>query len=174
MKIIAFAGSNSKESINKKLVNYTCSLIEDASIELLDLNDYEVPLYSIDREKENGFPEKIIEFVEKFEKADKIIISLAEHNGSYTVAFKNIMDWSSRYKLKFFNDLPLFLMATSPGGYGGGNVLAAAKNRLPKFNANIQAEFSLPNFGDNFKEGSIRDSELNGELKKKVTSFLNE
>lgn len=174
MKIIAFAGSNSKESINKKLVSYTCSLIEDASIELLDLNDYEVPLYSIDREKENGFPEKIIEFVEKFEKADKIIISLAEHNGSYTVAFKNIMDWSSRYKLKFFNDLPLFLMATSPGGYGGGNVLAAAKNRLPKFNANIQAEFSLPNFGDNFKEGSIRDSELNGELKKKVTSFLNE
>ena len=174
MKIIAFAGSNSKESINKKLVSYTCSLIEDASIELLDLNDFEVPLYSIDREKENGFPEKIIEFVEKFEKADKIIISLAEHNGSYTVAFKNIMDWSSRYKLKFFNDLPLFLMATSPGGYGGGNVLAAAKNRLPKFNANIQAEFSLPNFGDNFKEGSIKDSELNGELKKKVTSFLNE
>lgn len=174
MKIIAFAGSNSKESINKKLVRYTCSLIEDASIELLDLNDYEVPLYSIDREKENGFPEKIIEFVEKFEKADKIIISLAEHNGSYTVAFKNIMDWSSRYKLKFFNDLPLFLMATSPGGYGGGNVLAAAKNRLPKFNASIQAEFSLSNFGDNFKEGSITDSELNGELKKKVTSFLNE
>lgn len=174
MKIIAFAGSNSKESINKKLVSYTCSLIEDASIELLDLNDYEVPLYSIDRENENGFPEKIIEFVEKFEKADKIIISLAEHNGSYTVAFKNIMDWSSRYKLKFFNDLPLFLMATSPGGYGGGNVLAAAKNRLPKFNASIQAEFSLSNFGDNFKEGSITDSELNGELKKKVTSFLNE
>lgn len=172
MNIIAFAGSNSKESINKKLVTYACSLVEGATIELLDLNDFEVPLYSIDREKNDGFPDKIKEFVEKFKSVDKIIVSLAEHNGSYTVAFKNLIDWSSRYKLKFFNDLPMLLMATSPGGYGGGNVLAAARVRLPKFSAKIQAEFSLPKFGDNFNDKSLSDSELDKELKDKINAFM--
>ncbi|RYX80586.1 NADPH-dependent FMN reductase, partial [bacterium] len=41
MKIIAFAGSSSKNSINKKLAIYTSSLFKDADVEVLDLNDYE-------------------------------------------------------------------------------------------------------------------------------------
>lgn len=172
MKIIAFAGSNSKESINKQLVTYASSLVEDATIELLDLNDYEVALYSIDREKEDGFPQKIKDFVDRLKSADKIMLSLAEHNGAYTVAFKNIMDWCSRYKLDFFNETPLLLMATSPGAYGGGNVLEAAEKRLPKFKANIVAKFSLPNFNDNFDQGKITNSELNNELKEKVSKFI--
>lgn len=172
MKVIAFAGSNSKESINKKLVTYTCSLIKNASVELLDLNDYEVPIYSIDKEKSDGFPDAIKTFVSKFESADKIIVSLAEHNGSYTAVFKNLIDWSSRYKLKFFNDLPMFLMATSPGGFGGGNVLAAARDRMPKFSAQIEAEFSLPKFGENFHDKAVNNLELDKELKEKLNDFM--
>lgn len=173
MKIIAFAGSNSKESINKKLVVYACSIIENVTIELLDLNDYEVPLFSVDREKNDGFPDEVKTFVKKLGAADKIVVSLAEHNGSYTAAFKNLMDWSSRYKLDFFNDLPMLLMGTSPGGYGGGSVLTAAKNRFPKFKANIIEEFSLPNFNDNFNNKSISDSSLDEELKAKINTFIN-
>ena len=44
MKIIAFAGSPSKKSINKKLVTYAAGLFKDATGEVLDLNDYEMPL----------------------------------------------------------------------------------------------------------------------------------
>ena len=57
MKILAFAGSNSSQSINKKLALYAAGLFENAGVETLDLNDYELPLYSIDREKEMGKPE---------------------------------------------------------------------------------------------------------------------
>jgi chromate reductase len=41
MKIIAFAGSNSRNSINKKLVTYASTLFTGAQVEILDLNDFE-------------------------------------------------------------------------------------------------------------------------------------
>lgn len=59
MKIIAYAASTSSQSINKKLATYTAGLIADAEIEILDLNDYILPLYIEDVERElleNGGP----------------------------------------------------------------------------------------------------------------------
>ncbi|RYZ94789.1 MAG: NADPH-dependent FMN reductase, partial [Moraxellaceae bacterium] len=44
MRIIAFAASSSGSSINKQLAGYAASLIEGADSEILDLNDYELPL----------------------------------------------------------------------------------------------------------------------------------
>jgi len=48
MKIIAFAGSNSANSINKKLITSVSKYYKEADdiIEILDLNDYEMPIYS--------------------------------------------------------------------------------------------------------------------------------
>ena len=57
MKLLAFAASSSSKSINKQLVTYAASLVEDADVEVLDLNDYELPLFSEDREKELGHPD---------------------------------------------------------------------------------------------------------------------
>ena len=57
MKIIAFAGSNSKNSINKKLVSFAAKQFKNAEVEILDLNDFELPLFSVDREKEMGRPQ---------------------------------------------------------------------------------------------------------------------
>lgn len=57
MKLLAFAASNSRKSINKLLVTYASSMVEDAEVEVLDLNDYELPLFSEDREAQIGQPE---------------------------------------------------------------------------------------------------------------------
>ncbi len=54
MKIIAFGGSPSKNSINKKLATYATSLFENTDVEVLDLNDFQMPLFSVDVEKEIG------------------------------------------------------------------------------------------------------------------------
>ena len=78
MKILAFAASSSSNSINKKLVTYAASLIEDAEIEILDINDYEMPLFSEDREKELGQPDAATRFFNKIGAADALIISFAE------------------------------------------------------------------------------------------------
>ena len=56
MKLLAFAASSSKKSINKRLVTYAASLLEGADVEGLDLNDFEMPLFSVDKEEELGHP----------------------------------------------------------------------------------------------------------------------
>lgn len=176
MKIIAFAGSSSTASINKQLVSFVSNKVASelkAEIELLDLNDYDVPIFSVDKEKRGEVPGEVHTFILKLKQADGIIISLAEHNGSYTAVFKNLMDWASRVELKFFNDIPMFLMSTSPGGFGGGNVMEAALARLPKFHANIVSAYKLPNFGDNFSaENGIKDDLLNAEFEAKYRAFV--
>ena len=160
-KIIAFGASSSKNSINKQLATYAASQFKDAEIEILDLNDYEMPIFSLDKEAENGIPELATLFFNKLSTADLIIISFAEHNGAYSTAFKNIFDWISRINPKFLNEKPTLLMATSPGPRGGLSVLEIAKNRFPFQGAIVKGSFSLPSFKDNFdNEKGITNDEL--------------
>lgn len=149
-RIIAFAGSTSKKSINKQFVTYVASQFKDAEVEVLDLNDYEMPIYSADRELELGTPKQAIDFFEKLGSADLIVISLAEHNGAYSAAFKNIFDWTSRHNNKLFQQKPVLLLATSPGPRGGLGVLEMAKDRFPRHDAQLLATFSLPSFHAHF------------------------
>ena len=115
MKILAFAASSSKKSINKRLVTYAASLLQGADVEVLDLNDFEMPLFSVDKEEELGHPALAKAFLSKIAASDALIISFAEHNGSYSAAYKNLFDWCSRAGAKVFHDKPLVLLATSQG-----------------------------------------------------------
>ncbi|MUU77254.1 NADPH-dependent FMN reductase [Winogradskyella endarachnes] len=169
--IIAFAGSNSKRSINKQLASYTANLVSNVNVEILDLNDYQLPLYSVDFEQDNGLPNVAERFVEMIKKSDGIILSLAEHNGAYTAVFKNLFDWMSRVEQKTFQNKPMLLMATSPGARGGATVLEIAKGRFSYHNAQIVGEFSLPSFYENFSEGKINNDTLNEELLVQVRQF---
>jgi chromate reductase, NAD(P)H dehydrogenase (quinone) len=170
-QIVVFAGSNSKKSINKKLATYASSLVSNAEAKILDLNDFELPLYSIDLENEQGIPEDAQRFLDYIKSSDGIILSLAEHNGAYSSAFKNLFDWMSRIESKLWSQKPMLLMATSPGARGGGSVLDIAKNRFPFNGGHIVSNFSLPNFGDNFKDDKIIDSNLNTRLLEAVNTF---
>ena len=69
-KIIAFGASSSKTSINKQLATYTANQFQNVSVEILDLNDYEMPIYSVDKEKENGIPQLAHDFYSKLGSAD--------------------------------------------------------------------------------------------------------
>lgn len=171
-KILAFGASNSKHSINRQLAAYAAGLFNNAQVELLDLNDYEMPLYSIDREKKDGIPQPAHRFYEKIGGADLILISFAEHNGAYSTAFKNIFDWMSRINGKTFQEKPMLLMATSPGARGGSSVLEMAVKRFPYQGGLVKGMFSLPNFNDNFdtEKGAISNQTLDAELKQIIAS----
>jgi len=128
-------------------------------VEVLDLNDYMAPVFSVDLENETGIPPVIRSFVQKIEQADFLIISLAEHNGSNAAAFKNIFDWASRFESKLFGRKKMLLLATSTGQGGGKYVLESALKRFPRHGAEIAGHFSLPRFFDNFstKNGILVD-----------------
>lgn len=144
MKILAFAASNSQQSINRALINYAINrlqsdLLPKAEIETLDIHEYEMPIYSIDREQADGIPSPAHALYERIGKADALIVSFAEHNGYTSAAWKNIFDWMSRIDVKVWQGKPMVMLAASPGGRGGQNVLSAQENAAPRFGAEILA-----------------------------------
>lgn len=170
-KVIAFAGSTSSTSINKQLATYAATLLEEASYDVIDLSEFDTPLYSIDLEQQDGFPDDMVKLSNRLKSYDGFIVSLAEHNGSYAAAFKSIFDWLSRVDRVIFNKKPMLLMAASPGGRGGASVLATANASFPHMGADVVSSFSLPGFFDNFKENKIVDNELDSTLRKAVEIF---
>ena len=172
-KIVAFGASSSKESINKALARYALSQVKNSIPIILDLNDFEMPIYGIDREKKEGIPKLAFEFKEILKKADGIIISFAEHNGAYTVAFKNIFDWISRIEKIVWHDKPMFLLATSNGDRGAQKVLEIAYSRISRGNPYQIPIFSLPNFEKNFtEEKGILKKDLKKEFEKALSLFV--
>jgi len=173
MKVLAFAASSSKNSINKRLANYAAQQIKNAEVELLDINDYEMPIYSEDREKELGEQQLAKDFYKKLGEADVIIIAFAEHNGSYTVAYKNLFDWTSRINMQVFQEKPVIMLAASPGPGGASSVLAAAQGSASYFAADVKGVLSVPNFYDNFdlEDGCLTDQDLKSELETILRNF---
>lgn len=175
MKLVAFAASSSTQSINKTLVTYAASFLDGYTVEIVDLNDYELPLFSEDKEAEIGKPDLAKDFLETIKNADALLISFAEHNGSYTAAYKNLFDWCSRVTPKVYQDKPMVLLSTSPGQGGATNVLSAAINSMPHFGGVIKGSFSLPKFYDNFdtNNNKITNREMASELKIIIENLKN-
>ena len=132
-----------------------------------------MPIFSVDIEPKFGQHELAKAFLAKIAGADILVVSLAENNGNYSAAFKNIFDWCSRITKKVFQDKPMLLMATSPGEKGGGLVLGIAKNAFPFYGGNIKATFSLPSFDINFDidKGEISNEKLEQQLIEIVKKF---
>eukprot|EP00487_Bulimina_marginata_P000717 TRINITY_DN11432_c0_g1_i1.p1 TRINITY_DN11432_c0_g1~~TRINITY_DN11432_c0_g1_i1.p1 ORF type:complete len:100 (-),score=0.66 TRINITY_DN11432_c0_g1_i1:32-331(-) len=61
-----------------------------------------MPLFSQDKEEVLGQSAQAKAFYEKLGQADAIIISFAEHNGSYTADIQKFIDWTSRIDMKSF------------------------------------------------------------------------
>lgn len=163
-KIVALGASSAKNSMNKALATYAAGLVENGEVLVLDLNDYPLPLYSIDLEMESGIPEAAKKLLSEIQSADGLVISFAEHNGAYSAAFKNAFDWMSRIDGKLWADIPMVLLATSPGARGGATVLEIAKGRFPYMGGNIIGSLSVPSWGENFKDGAIVNPEIQAEL----------
>ncbi|AIW13475.1 NADPH-dependent FMN reductase [Vibrio tubiashii] len=172
MKIVAFGASTSSTSINKTLATYAANLIEGAEVTILDLNDYQVPMFSEDTEKEIGQAEGAKAFLADLAQADAIVVSFAEHNGSYPAAYKNLFDWSTRIERNVFQEKPVVYLATSPGPGGAQTVLAAATGSAPYFGAEVKASVSVPSFYDNFdlESGQFRNQEIAQQVKQAVQS----
>ena len=173
MKILAFAASNKKQSINKALIRYVGNQLQTSHFETLDINDFDMPIYSEDLEALHGIPDAAKRFLAKLGKADALIISLAEHNGIYTAAFKNLLDWASRVDRNIFQNKPVLLLATSPGAGGASSVLAFAENSLPFFGGVVAAAFSLPSFYDNFdlQNNKISHQDFDAKLKRLIADL---
>ena len=166
MKVLAFAASNSRNSINRDLVTYAASLLPGSEVEIIDINDYEMPLYSIDLEEAQGIPGPASRFLDKIAAADALLISYAEHNGNYTVAYKNLFDWASRKNREVYQGKPIIMLSTSLGAGGAGSVLSIAVESAHFFAGKVLASLSIPDFFKNFdlEKGRLTNTDLIAQL----------
>ncbi|WP_395173978.1 NADPH-dependent FMN reductase [Roseibium alexandrii] len=166
MKILAFAASNSRKSINRVLVEYAASRLQSrflpsAEVEFLDLNDYEMPIYSVDRENADGIHPLARAFFDKIGGADALIVSFAEYNGFVTAAWKNIHDWMSRIDMRIWQDKPVVLLAATPGPRAGANVLGTQEFTAPFFGMDIKGTHGVGKWGEGWDgERLIREEDV--------------
>ncbi|MFY0644649.1 MAG: NAD(P)H-dependent oxidoreductase [Bacteroidia bacterium] len=170
--IIAFGASTSGNSINKQLAAYAAKQT-GLQFKMLDLNDFELPLYSIDKENDTGFPQKLVEFHQLIKEADGIIISFAEHNGAVTAAYKNLHDWISRLERTAWAYKNMLLLSTSPGQGAAQSALAYAQKSFGISKAIIGGNYSLPSFYQNFDvTDGIKNPELKAAFQEQIDSFV--
>jgi len=168
-KLLAIGASSSRKSINRALAVWAANQF-DAQVDDVDLNDFEMPIYSEDRQAESGIPSLAQDFKNKIKACDGIIISFAEHNGSYTAAFKNIIDWVSVIEKDLWEQKPMLLMATSPGKRGGKTLLELAVSDFPHRGGKVHSHFVLPSFYATFDRG-IKDPVLKMEFEAASSVF---
>jgi len=125
-RVLVFAGSARKGSLNKSLARAAATALEEAGVDatLIDLADYEMPLYNGDLEAEHGLPESVVRLKELFAQHQGLIISCPEYNSSITPLLKNTIDWLSRAAegeapLAAFHGKVAGLLGASPGALGG-------------------------------------------------------
>ena len=171
MNIIAFGTSTSQHSINQKLATYVAGELGDHQVRILELSDFEMPIYSIDLQQQ-GFPAQAHEFLNEIQAADGIVVSLAEHNLNFTTAFKNVLDWVSRIDMQFLLGKKLLVLSTSPGGFGGGNVMEIGLKYFGFAQGEVVAHYSLPSFQDHFKDGVIESEDVQAIVAEKIDLFL--
>ncbi|MEM6476259.1 MAG: NAD(P)H-dependent oxidoreductase [Pseudomonadota bacterium] len=165
MRVLAFAASNSATSINRQLAEYAASLVEGAEVDTLNIDDFEMPLYRPDREESGGVPQLAHDFLARIAAADALIVSIAEHNGAYSAAFKNLFDWCSRVGREVWQNKPTVMLSTSPGPGGGGRALDFAVNAAPHFGGNVVGHMAVPKFYEAFAEGALVDPALDAGLR---------
>ncbi|MFT4943799.1 MAG: chromate reductase [Patiriisocius sp.] len=149
-KIIAFAGSNSSTSINHALVSHVAFTIENCDVTVLRLTDYPLPMYSEDIETKEGFPDALSSLVAIIKKADGVLISVNEHNGTISAFFKNVLDWLSRIDGSYLSGAKVILLSTSDGGRGGQTALSYLTAYYTRKQVAVVASVPFPSFSENF------------------------
>lgn len=126
VKVLAFAGSARKDSMNKKLVAVAAQGAREAGgeVTLVDLRDFPMPIYDGDLEAASGLPEHARRFKRLMIEHHAFLIACPEYNSSFTPLLKNVLDWASRPEpgekpLLAFAGKVAGLVGASAGAMGG-------------------------------------------------------
>lgn len=184
-KILAFAGSLRKDSLNKKLVKIAVKGAEaaGAKVTYIDLKDYPLPVYDQDIEDATGLPENALKLKAMMLEADGFLIASPENNSTIPSVFKNVIDWTSRQAkpdekyLCCFIDKAVMLMSASPSYLGGIRGLVTVRSMFSNiYSFVLPQQKCISNADKAFDEkGNLKDSKHQQEVEmlgKQLTEFL--
>ncbi|MDR7008874.1 NADPH-dependent FMN reductase [Paraburkholderia strydomiana] len=166
VRILALSGSARRDSLNRKLLEIAIGGARDsgASVTVISLADYPLPLYDGDLEEEQGAPENALALQRLLADHDGLLIASPEHNGGYTAVLKNAVDWISRTTSTGESGVLLFsnkvsaIISASPGPMGGLRSALAFRGVLEKLGSIvIPQSFSLGSAHKAFEGSAILD-----------------
>lgn len=177
MKILTFAGSLRKDSLNKKLCGVVSDIVKKnnyAEIEFIDLQPLNIPVYDGDIESSTGIPAGVLELGKKISEANALIICTPEYNGSIPGILKNTIDWLSRQKPVSLTGKPALLLAASPGALGG--VRSLWHSRQPFDVLNVQLYPEMMGVGKAHEtitaDKTLSDAKLQANLERLVKDYI--
>jgi NAD(P)H-dependent FMN reductase len=173
-KILAFAGSNSSTSINHQFLTHIANRVQNHEMKIIRLTDFEIPMFSVDLQKERGFPVDVQVIKNLIDEHDALIISVNEHNRNVSAFFKNLIDWLSRIDRNFLAEKKILLISTSNGVRGAAAALDYTKEILPRFGGQVIESFSFPSFKDNFEDDKVLNEILDLGIEDVLTTFAHE
>jgi chromate reductase len=155
-RILAFAGSARRESLNRKFLDVAMEAAKEAECEvtLADLNELSLPLYHGDLEDKTGLPENAVKLISLITTHQGLLIASPEYNSMITPLLKNTIDWCSRADDNPFEGKAAAVISASPGPFGGVRSLAMAQALLLKLGCRVVSGQSyLANAGKAFDAG---------------------
>lgn len=176
MELLVFGGALRSGSFNKKFAHAAHLSAQKAGAKtiFISLKDFDIPVYDGDEEAAHGIPAGVHKLGEMVKKADGIILSTPEYNGSIPGVLKNVIDWLSRIKPQPLEHKKLLLLAASPGALGGVRSLWHSRQPFEVLGVHVYPEmFGLPKANEAFAaDGALVDSKNQERLDKLVSNFI--
>lgn len=142
---------------------------ELAAVEMLDLYEYQFPVFSERLQYLKNPPGNVLEFADKITKADGVLVVTPEYNGGYPAALKNAVDLLyPEWKHK-----PIGIATVSAGSFGGSQVGTSLSFTFLKIGALVTpAVYRVPTVQKAYDENGVPvEKELTD---KRAKTFLDE
>ena len=175
VKVLVFGASLRADSLNRKLAALAARVAEQAgaAVDHASMREFDVPSFDGDSETEHGIPRGAEELRRRLSASDAFIVSSPEYNGSMPGMFKNLIDWTSRYRPQPFDGKHGLLLSASPSMVGGNRGLWALRVPLEHLGAQIYPDmFSLAQSHKALVDGDIADAALRARLETTLRAFL--
>jgi len=175
VRVLVFGASLRADSLNQKLAALAARVAEraGATVDHASMQDFDVPSYDGDAEEVSGIPKGAEELRRRLVGSDAFIVASPEYNGSMPGVFKNLIDWTSRFRPQPFDGKHGLLMSASPSMGGGNRGLWALRMPLEHLGARIYPDmFSLAQAQKTLVDGDIEDPRLRDRFERNLEAFL--
>ena len=166
IKIIGLCGSLRKGSTTHAAMTIALKGAEEigASVELLDLSEYELVFYGA-VDEESDYPPDVIKLKQKVAGAHGVLLGTPEYHGSFSGVIKNALDLM---KYEEFQNKVVGLIGVSGGRMGAGNALSMLRIVCSSLRAwVVPYDVSIARASAAFDEnGCLNDVELEERLRR--------
>jgi len=121
VRLLAFAASLRRDSINRKLLGPAVELARaaGAQVDVAHYSEFEMPIFNADLQQASGFPAGAEALARRVRETDGMLIVSPEYNYSLPGTLKNAIDWVSRMRPMPLRGKSALLISASDSAAGG-------------------------------------------------------